>query len=145
MAALAVGPDLAPKESFFKGLTEVENNERNEVNAAEVNMETDVRVEITDLQLENVNNSSIPEDTNDLTSDLRVVSETLTKQTGLSKNSETRPALQKFLQRLNSVKTANQLNCLLSCAGSSVKYGGAGRGKIPCQPASIARRSSGMP
>lgn len=59
-------------------------------------------------------------------------------------NADTRLGLKDFIRRLTSVKTANQLNCFLNTMGLFVKNG-AGRGKIPCQPTSVARRPPGMP
>lgn len=57
---------------------------------------------------------------------------------------QTLEGMQKFLSRLKSVRTSNQLNSLLHSTGSSAMQG-AGRGKIPCQPTSVARRQVGMP
>ena len=54
-------------------------------------------------------------------------------------------ALKKVLERVKSLTTPNALNSFLSVLGSSTRHGGAGRGKIPCQPTSIARRKEGTP
>lgn len=59
-------------------------------------------------------------------------------------NEQTLEGMQKLLSRLTSVRTSNQLNSLLHSTGSSAMQG-AGRGKIPCQPTSVARRQVGMP
>lgn len=107
-------------------------------------MEMDARREIETREMENITNESTAEDTVDLTAPNTQVTEALKELTSFYGNSETRLSLQRFFQRIKSVKTSNQLNSLLNCAGSSVRYG-AGRGKIPCQPTSLARRSPGMP
>lgn len=55
--------------------------------------------------------------------------------------------LNMFTKKLKGVRTSNQLTSILFSVASSsaVSKGGAGRGKIPCQPTSIARRITGMP
>lgn len=54
--------------------------------------------------------------------------------------------LHKFIRKLKTVKTSNQLTSVFcNAASSGVGRIGAGRGKIPCQPTSVARRSIGMP
>lgn len=61
-------------------------------------------------------------------------------------NEDSVSALKMFVQRLRSVKTSNQFNSFLHTVGVGVcVQKGAGRGKIPVQPTSIARRSEGMP
>lgn len=59
--------------------------------------------------------------------------------------SDTVAALHSLTRKINAVKTTNQLNSLLYSVGSCVARKGAGRGKIPCQPTSIARRGPGRP
>lgn len=59
-------------------------------------------------------------------------------------NADTLLGIEKFKDRLKFIKSGNQLNSFLNIMGSSMKKG-AGRGKIPCQPTSIARRTPGMP
>lgn len=144
LAALAVGKEHVPKMSFFKGLTEVTENETNE------STESDVDVKINAGQFENVKTESFPEDSTDddydLSADSTLVAEALKEKTVELGDADTRMALQRYLQRVQSLKTTNQLNTFLNSAGSvSIRHGGAGRGKIPCQPTSIARRSTGMP
>lgn len=46
---------------------------------------------------------------------------------------------------MNSVTSTNGFNSQLHSIGSAVRSGGAGRGKIPCQPTSISRRANGRP
>ena len=65
--------------------------------------------------------------------------------TGKLANADTEAALKRVLQLVNSLTTPNALNSFLSVLGSSARSGGAGRGKIPCQPTSVARRSAGTP
>ncbi|XP_064091642.1 uncharacterized protein LOC135205213 [Macrobrachium nipponense] len=132
--ALAVGAEKTLKESFLKGLNEVEDNEEESNGGNRINkrMETNAR------ELENTN-ENIADDTSDLTAKSKVVVEALVETTAQYGNSETEVALQKFLRRIRSVKTTNQLTNLLNCAGSSMTYSGAGRGKIPCQPATISK------
>ena len=64
-------------------------------------------------------------------------------------NSETDKVLGKIEKRLVTVKTPNMLNSALHSLLSGLPHGttrlGAGRGKIPCQPSSIARREVGLP
>lgn len=60
-------------------------------------------------------------------------------------DSGTEEALTTLIKKMSSVKTPNQLNSILHSSGSSLKHHGAGRGKIPCQPTSIARRQVGTP
>ncbi|KAK4316160.1 hypothetical protein Pmani_012669 [Petrolisthes manimaculis] len=60
-------------------------------------------------------------------------------------NEDSLEPLNKIIQSMNSVHSTNQFNSRLHCIGSAVRTGGAGRGKIPCQPTSISRRSNGRP
>lgn len=61
-------------------------------------------------------------------------------------NVDTSAGLSIMLKRFSAIKSTNQLNSMLfTCGGSSLKIQGAGRGKIPCQPTSVARRQVGMP
>ena len=58
----------------------------------------------------------------------------------------TQEVIEKLQKKIKNVKSANQLNALFSCIGSATAMlSGAGRGKIPCQPTSVARRQPGMP
>ena len=52
-------------------------------------------------------------------------------------------ALERLIDRVGNVRSSNQLNSLLQCTG--VALPSAGRGRIPCQPTSIARHQQGMP
>lgn len=55
-------------------------------------------------------------------------------------------AISAFMKRLGAFQSSSQLNSLFHTAGSTgASSSGAGRGKIACQPTSIARRRSGMP
>ncbi|XP_050694366.1 uncharacterized protein LOC126984618 [Eriocheir sinensis] len=68
--------------------------------------------------------------------------------------------LHKFIKKLKAVRTTSQLTSIFfkavrttsqltsiffNAASSGVGKTGAGRGKIPCQPTSVARRITGMP
>lgn len=59
------------------------------------------------------------------------------------KNQDT--SIKQALAVTSSIKTTNQLNSFLHDFSTDKKRGGAGRGKIPCQPTSIARRNAGKP
>ena len=60
-------------------------------------------------------------------------------------NTRTMAALTTDVGRIKKIKKSNMLNCMLFSLGQEVCTAGAGRGKIPCQPASIARRPKGKP
>jgi len=53
-------------------------------------------------------------------------------------------AIEKLIQRVTTVRSSNQLDSILHCTGAALP-GACGRGKIPCQPTSVARRQVGMP
>ena len=53
-------------------------------------------------------------------------------------------ALERLQKVLGAVKTTNQLNTILHMLTATSKRG-AGRGKIPCQPTTLARRKPGRP
>ena len=59
-------------------------------------------------------------------------------------NEDTAVAMEKLQKALGAVKTSNQLNNLLHTLASTTKRG-AGRGKIPCHPTTIARRKPDRP
>ena len=54
-------------------------------------------------------------------------------------------ALRKARRRIGSIKSSNQLESILHTLGTNQLNRGAGRGKIKCQPTSIARRAPGKP
>ena len=85
-----------------------------------------------------------PSETEDNIAELREAAEAFVTVSTKYGNADTLPSLKKFIGRIRSIKSTNQLNSFLNSMGSYVKKG-AGRGKIPCQPTSIARRSPGMP
>ena len=59
---------------------------------------------------------------------------------------ESPKALDIWVKRLKSVKSSSQFNSYFSSFGSSmIRIGGAGRGKIPCQLSSIAKREAALP
>ena len=59
---------------------------------------------------------------------------------------ESPKALDIWVKRIKSIKSSSQFNSYFSSFGSSmIRIGGAGRGKIPCQPSSIVRREAGLP
>ena len=61
-------------------------------------------------------------------------------------DAETTPsAIRKAEKRLSKVTTTSQLDSMLHTMGSGVVARIGGRAKIPCTPASIARRQEGMP
>lgn len=56
-----------------------------------------------------------------------------------------RTSIEAFMKKVKVLKSTNHLNSFLHSCGSLFKLSGAGRGKIPCQPTSVSRRSIGMP
>ena len=59
---------------------------------------------------------------------------------------ESPKAIDILVKRLKSIKSSSQFNNYCYSYGSSrIRIGGAGRGKIPCQPSSIARKEPGLP
>lgn len=80
----------------------------------------------------------------DIISQTQEATELLVKACAKYGNADTLIGIKKFKDRLRLIKSTNQLNSFLNIMGSSMKKG-AGRGKIPCQPTSIARRPPGMP
>lgn len=72
-----------------------------------------------------------------------VLGNTLNQVIGKFKNQETPVKQAKAI--INSIKTTNHLNSFLHNSSIDKKRGGAGRGKIPWQPTSVARRNPGRP
>ncbi|KAK4325121.1 hypothetical protein Pmani_004276 [Petrolisthes manimaculis] len=122
LAALAVGTENATKEDFFKGLTEVEAEEISEDKGLEQNMivESDPVLENNEEDFERCDRENVAEDIGDVTADSEVAAEALMTAVKQCANGETRVALQRFIKQISSVKTPNQQNSLLNCAGSSV-------------------------
>lgn len=54
-------------------------------------------------------------------------------------------SIENYMKKVKILKSTNHLNSFLHSCGSSFKLSGVGRGKIPCQPTSVARRPVGMP
>ncbi|KAK4327556.1 hypothetical protein Pmani_001963 [Petrolisthes manimaculis] len=129
LAALAVGTENAPKEDFFKGLTEIEDEEISEDKGLEQNMivESDPVLENNEEDFERCDTEYVAEDISDVTADSEVAAEALMTAVKQCANGETQVALKKFIKQISSVKTPNQLNSLLNCAGSSIKYSAVGR------------------
>lgn len=181
LVALALGPDNAPNERFFKSLSSLESPESKGSNTDSLNsnvkvemdetnthgivkMEVDVvpdevMPEVLIANKENVvdsqsvvepnclsdNSQPVTADNSQVVAKSRIAAEMLIEAAARFGNPHSMAALDKFMQRIKALKTANQFNSLLHISGSSVKNGGAGRGKIPCQPTSIARRLTGRP
>lgn len=186
LVALALGPDKAPNESFFKKLSNLQSQDSEGLNAVnslhnylqmettgtniqmglhgivkmEVAVPDDGMSEALNSNKENiphsqsvvepndpsVNSQPMNEDNSHVVAKSRIAAEMLIEATARFGNSQQSvAALDKFMQRIKALKTANQYHSFLHGTGSSVKNGGAGRGKIPCQPTSIARRSTGNP
>lgn len=146
LGALAVGAENAPKD-IFKGFTEVEQEEMYKEKGLEPNMimESNPVVEISDEDIERFEKENVAEDIGYVTADSEIAAQALKNAVQQCASAETRVALQRFIKQTNSVKTPNQFNSLLHCAGSSLGYSAVGRGRIPCHSNSIARRSPGMP
>lgn len=154
LAVLALGDEKAPAEGFFKPLKkEVQSAERTEENC-EADIEGNSSYEnCTDSQMETetpdvMSASSVTDEEHaeieDIIAQSREAAEALVKTCAKYGNADTLLGIKKFTDRLKFIKSANQLNSFLNIMGSSMKKG-AGRGKIPCQPTSIARRLPGMP
>lgn len=153
LAVLALGDEKAPAEGFFKSLKEEQSRETTEENC-EADIEGNSSNEnCTDPQMETetpdvMSASSITDEEHaeieDIIAQAREAAEALVKTCAKYGNADTLLGIKKFTDRLRFIKSANQLNSLLNIMGSSMKKG-AGRGKIPCQPTSIARRPPGMP
>lgn len=153
LALLALGEEKAPTEDFFKSLKEIKSEKTTEENyeadiegnsshdnCIELQMETETPDEISASSITDEEHAEI----DDITARSREAAEELVKTCAKYGNADTLLGIKKFIGRLSFIKSANQLNSFLNITGSSVKKG-AGRGKIPCQPTSIARRSPGMP
>lgn len=151
LASIALGNENIPPLDFFVTLKEnsesaTGDDHSNTTGEKEKSHGTshDVdNVEVTSNETGDVSNSTKPSGA----AVLQVITEIndtmlhLATQYG---DEQTLEGMQKLLSRLKSVRTSNQLNSLLHSTGSSAMQG-AGRGKIPCQPTSVARRQVGMP
>ena len=179
LAALALGEEHAPDESFFKEL----KNHDTVASSCTANKPM-VLAEDSDFEdfkeglknHDNVASSSRMNETMDLADDndfvevkenldkevlphvdrrkclketirdkVNAVTETLLEMSNVWGDEATPAALDKLNHRLRSSLSSNHFNTILHTTNSSVKSGGAGRGKIPCQPTSISRRSAGTP
>ena len=154
LAVLALGEEKAPTESFFKCLKE-EQKEAQSGEGTEENKESDNErnsfpdsVEPMKMETPDVMSASTTDEVHAESKELILQSrgafEILMEKCTKYGDADTLLAIKKFKERLCSVKSTNQLNSFFYATGSSMKKG-AGRGKIPCQPTSIARRSPGMP
>lgn len=154
LAVLALGEEKSPPEGFFKSLKEVQSKESDKENCepviegdssdncTQVPMET----ETPDVMAASASSITVKEhvEVEDIIAQSQEAAEALVKTCARYGNSDTLMGIQKFLGRLKFIKTTNQLNSFLNVTGSTMRKG-AGRGKIPCQPTSIARRTPGMP
>ncbi|XP_064109014.1 uncharacterized protein LOC135217211 [Macrobrachium nipponense] len=150
LAVMAVGQEKVPDVAFFRKL--------NEDGGFEITGKAEIK-EIDSEKTENLDMEEEPQDPISRTETMsssdaddfasrkisRDVADAIVRVSARYRNSSTDLELKKFLRRLDSVKTANRMNSLLHCTGSAIRNGGAGRGKIPCQPTSITRRSTGRP
>ncbi|KAK4299278.1 hypothetical protein Pmani_028420 [Petrolisthes manimaculis] len=91
LAALAVDTENAPKEDFFKGLTEVEAEEISEDKGLEQNMivESDPVLENNEEDFERCDRENVAEDIGDVTADSEVAAEALMTAVKQCANGET--------------------------------------------------------
>ncbi|KAG0725763.1 hypothetical protein GWK47_037976 [Chionoecetes opilio] len=89
-----------------------------------------------DLEVDNICNNQC-EDISQFVATLQTMAEKYS-------NADTVGALSTAVKRLKKVRNTNMLNSLLYELGSDVCTTGPGRGKIRCQPTSIARRGPGI-
>lgn len=155
---LGLGQDKAPDERFFQDLNSAKTEQNQRSEGASLNLPADTEVNCDIACAVNSENYSTTEDLFDEqhTEDdgevdgacivnSEAVAQTFVKTATQYGDANTQAAMAKFLQRLNSIKSTDQLNSFLSCTGLAVKSGGDGHGKIPCQPTSTAERSSDKP
>ncbi|XP_066958989.1 uncharacterized protein [Macrobrachium rosenbergii] len=74
---------------------------------------------------------------------LDILTETIKHSAALYGDELTVGDIEKLTNRFRNVRTSDQLHSLFQCTGAALPC--VGRGKIPCQPTSIARRQQGMP
>lgn len=141
LAVLAVGIEKAPNETFFLNLRETDSEELGEVVIEKEEVIEDIVMETT---FENVR-EIVSDENGAAVAKAHEATEAILNATVRFGNSDTVIALNKILQRISSVHSAYQLNSALHCIGTAVKSDGAGHGKIPCQPTSVARRPTGRP
>lgn len=148
IAGVALGSEKVPSITFFEDLI---------TSTAGVSTEPVVQAEKTDvgeIDAEGVDDGDFKEihevtDNEEETTappkvDTSSVENTLATVAKRYGNQETVVALEKLQKALGAVKTTNQLNNILHMLTATSKRG-AGRGKISCQPTSVARRKPGRP
>ena len=151
LASVAVGDANTPPESFFRGLVEPTGQH---CSTGSVSDQVEPQV-ITEEDKEDQLMVNINEDSASAASekdqqmsqcpDIAQFVEAVKNVTEKFGNNETVAALSTAAKRLKQVKNSNMLNSILYNIGSAVSVSGAGRGKIRCQPTSIARRGPGKP
>ena len=141
LASVAVGEENTPPESFFRGLLESQPTVEEEMPSHSTTPKLEEREQ--DLPMSENDNENC-EDQGGYIEEFVAALQTATEKYG---NSDTAAGLKQATQRLKNIKSTNMLNSVLHTIGSSVctRGIGTGRGKIPCQPTSIARRGPGQP
>lgn len=158
LASVAVGEDKTPPESFFRGLLEpqLSNKENQSTLAAASSTKGQDQLPLPEalphVSMQWEENKHCPLDQPRLEDDKQSVDisefvkalHTITEKYG---NEDTADALKTAVKRLHKIKSTNMLNSVLHNLGSDVctTTTGAGRGKIRCQPSSVARRGPGRP
>lgn len=149
LAGIVLGKENLPSRDFFDTLekcSEISNDTQHkgyEISpGAPSDKDTEVEAPPTNIVNEKNNEPTKPSEA--VVEKITAIHDTLLHLATRFEDQQTLEGMEKLLSRLNSVRTSNQLNSLLHCTGS-VSMHGAGRGKIPCQPTSVARRSDGMP
>lgn len=142
LASVAVGDEKVPPEGFFRGLLEptLEKEETACASPVQESQEsTEIQLMPPEVNVENQDEN--PHQSPDVGEFVATFQNVVEKYA----NSDTAAALSTAVRRLKTVKSGNQLNSILQTFGSGLCNKGAGRGKIRCQPTSIARRGPGKP
>ena len=135
LASVAVGEENTPPETFFRGLLEPPP-EVEAVSKATV-LPEERQEETEPPQVMKIKEKPCLD-----ISDFVAAVQDATEKHG---NEHTVAALTAAVKRIKKIKNSNMLNSMLYSLGTDATSTGAGRGKIRCQPASIARRGQGKP
>lgn len=151
LAVLAVGEEKAPKEAFFTNLSDCNNKElKMQCDGVENNEKVDKVITGNNVELMVTDDSedfkeNFVEDNAAVMTKVQEATESILKAAARFGNKDFLEPLNKIIQNMNSVTSTNSFNSQLHSIGSAVRRGGAGRGKIPCQPTSVSRRANGRP
>lgn len=137
LASVAVGEENTPPETFFRGLLEP-SPAREGVRIVSGVPEEDAIEEMEPHSTKEIEKQQCDVDISEFVAALQAAVEK-------HGNEHTVTAFTTAVKTVKKVKNSNMLNSMIHSLGSGICATGAGRGKIRCQPASIARRAPGKP